>query len=466
MSLTTLQGKTGMERRIVSAAGQDADYFISLGVNLSSRHRYADAERAFLRAIELDPSLPMPHNNLGWIRERLGKEHEAVACYWNALELNPELVRAKVNLSTLLVRLGRIDDAHRCWRQVQAATDRDRKATENLFARALHAGDLQMASVFADAHAYLYGSTLEAAHHVSIPKLEHDLAQFLYLQANDVIVEDLSRIIDGYRDCLDRAKGERQNNERWRMTEAEHARIGQYYNRMIHRPDTPRVPQALSDTWDGAAAEAAYLEKSASVAVVDAFLTDRALEGLRRFCLESVIWFNNTYAHGRLGTLFGRGFNCPLLIQIGEEIAARFPNVIGPERCLRQVWAYKLVDYQPPTHPHADFAAVNVNFWITPDSANLDPDSGGMTVYNVQAPATWSFDRYNRNGREIVTYLQQSSAQAIEIPYRANRAVIFDSDLFHGTQPVSFRNDYASRRVNVTFLFGLREQDIGFQPAQ
>jgi hypothetical protein len=49
---------------------------------------------------------------------------------------------------------------------------------------------------------------------------------------------------------------------------------------------------------------------------------------------------------------------------------------------------------------------VNVNFWLTPDSANLDPTSGGMNIYNVQAPASWGFDRYNMKGREIAAYLR------------------------------------------------------------
>jgi hypothetical protein len=42
--------------------------------------------------------------------------------------------------------------------------------------------------------------------------------------------------------------------------------------------------------------------------------------------------------------------------------------------------------HQPRAAPHADFAAVNVNIWLTPDSANLDPTSGGMDVYDAEAP--------------------------------------------------------------------------------
>lgn len=36
---------------------------------------------------------------------------------------------------------------------------------------------------------------------------------------------------------------------------------------------------------------------------------------------------------------------------------------------------------------HADHAAVNLNFWVTPDEANLDPSSGGLVVYPKAPPA-------------------------------------------------------------------------------
>jgi hypothetical protein len=34
----------------------------------------------------------------------------------------------------------------------------------------------------------------------------------------------------------------------------------------------------------------------------------------------------------------------------------------------------------------ADFAAVDVNIWITPTEANLDPTTGGPIVHDVDAP--------------------------------------------------------------------------------
>jgi hypothetical protein len=37
--------------------------------------------------------------------------------------------------------------------------------------------------------------------------------------------------------------------------------------------------------------------------------------------------------------------------------------------------------------------------------------------------------------------------------------VIFDSDLFHATAEVAFEPSYQNRRINITMLYGVREQD-------
>ena len=38
-----------------------------------------------------------------------------------------------------------------------------------------------------------------------------------------------------------------------------------------------------------------------------------------------------------------------------------------------------------------------------------------------------------------------------------NRAVIFNSNLFHETDKIDFKDGYENRRINVTMLFGKRE---------
>ena len=102
---------------------------------------------------------------------------------------------------------------------------------------------------------------------------------------------------------------------------------------------------------------------------------------------------------------------------------------------------------------HADFAAINVNFWITPNSANLDPSSGGLVVYNTEAPLEWGFDTYNNNEQKIREEIQKSNEKKTIVPHNENRAVIFNSNLFHETDNTDFNDGYVNHRINVTMLY-------------
>lgn len=141
------------------------------------------------------------------------------------------------------------------------------------------------------------------------------------------------------------------------------------YGRLLHIRDTPRLPRALSSSWNPADVEERYLAQRLGVVVIDDFLVAKAVAELQKFCVESTVWNANRYPNGRLGAFFDAGFNCPLLLQIAEELRASFPTIIGDRHRLRQLWGFKY----PPQLPadstiHADFAAVNVNFWIKPGS--------------------------------------------------------------------------------------------------
>ena len=124
---------------------------------------------------------------------------------------------------------------------------------------------------------------------------------------------------------------------------------------------------------------------------------------------------------------------------------------------LELLWAFKYDSQLPGIEVHADFAAINVNFWITPDDANLDPKSGGITIWDQAAPLDWDFAKYNANTALAREFLARSGARSVTVPYRSNRAVIFDSNLFHETDRIVFKEGYLNRRINITLLYGLRE---------
>ncbi len=75
-------------------------------------------------------------------------------------------------------------------------------------------------------------------------------------------------------------------------------------------------------------------------------------------------------------------------------------------------------------------------------------------AYDKEAPADWNFGVCNseQNKPKILEWLNQSGAQTIRIPYRANHTMDFNSDLFRETDDITFKDDYFSWHINVTLL--------------
>ena len=164
-----------------------------------------------------------------------------------------------------------------------------------------------------------------------------------------------------------------------------------------------------------------------------------------------------------VGAYLTEGLACPLVLQIAEDLRNKLPKIFKNHH-LTQLWAYKydsrafgINNSFKGINVHADFAAVNVNFWITPKSANLDPSSGGLIVYNTEAPLEWDFKTYNNNEEKIRAEIEKCDQKKTIIPYNENRVVIFNSNLFHETDKIEFSEGYENRRINITMLFGRRE---------
>jgi tetratricopeptide (TPR) repeat protein len=461
-------------RRAVAESPGEARLHLLLGHELSRRDRYPEAEASIRTVLALDPSLPMAHNNLGWVRQMQGDAAGAIAAYERALELDGSCGRARRNLASLLSSRGRFAEALALRSAELCAEPGSPPAMSAVVGAAMRAGDLGVAAEQAARHAALCRGTRwypvrrddDPELPASVPwarvltpsKLLHDIEQFEYLQRRGILRDELTPVIDAYDGVLDtlRPLGP---DARVPLQGIAGAQIGHVYNRLVHVRATPRVTRALGSAWSPAAVEDQYLARRPCAVVVDRFLSDEAIESLRLFCLESTVWSENRYNHGRLGSMFHEGFNCPLLIQIAEEIRAALPRIIRPGLPARQIWGYKYATSAPKETPHADFAVVNVNFWITPDDANLDPRTGGLLLYDVAAPPDWDFATYNSNaGVKIGELLRARNARPEHIAYRYNRAVIFDSDLFHATPSLTFRGGYENRRMNVTVLFGARDE--------
>jgi hypothetical protein len=288
-------------------------------------------------------------------------------------------------------------------------------------------------------------------------RIKHEAEQIRYLFDRGLVPQEQS----GYLTALERvnvdAVRDPNRANRIGMTAETMKEIAPSFNRIVYHAGTRPLPQgALNSALDVVAIEARYNTSQPEIMYVDGLLNEEALVEMRRFCLESTIW-KKDYENGYLGAFLGDGFSSPLLLQISEELRLRFPGIFKDHR-LRQAWAFKYDSQLRGLNIHADAAAVNVNFWITPDEANLDPDHGGLVVWDKEAPKEWNFREYNNTTMEpkIREFLKASGAKAVTVPYRHNRAVIFNSDLFHETDHISFKDGYENRRVNITLLYGKR----------
>ena len=195
----------------------------------------------------------------------------------------------------------------------------------------------------------------------------------------------------------------------------------------------------------------AFLTGGRKIQVIDDFLTPAALEQVQNFCLESTVW-RHPYKLGYMGAFPEDGFASISLFAIAEELQEALGDMLDGHR-LWQWWGFAYDAKLPGTDIHADDADVTLNLWITPDSANLDPSTGGIIVWNQRAPKDWSFDDYNSGGDRVREFLQSQNAQPTVVPYRANRAVLFEGHLFHQTDGFTFEPGFTNRRRNLTFLF-------------
>ncbi|MBT9545523.1 MAG: hypothetical protein IV090_09060 [Candidatus Sericytochromatia bacterium] len=185
----------------------------------------------------------------------------------------------------------------------------------------------------------------------------------------------------------------------------------------------------------------------------DHFLSPAALNSLQDFCLDATIWHDGSRRAGYLASTLDDGFNCPLLYQIAEELRQALPEIFAEQR-LVYMWAFKCDSEGQGIALHNDSAYLNLNFWITPDHANLDPETGGLLIYPQDPPREWNFEDLRMDQAGIENWLQAHPQTPLKIPYRCNRAVLFHSRLFHASDVYKFQPGYANRRINITLLFG------------
>ena len=410
-------------REVPASAELWADYATALAASGD----FEDALEAYGRACSIRPDFVEALDSRGIVLTHVGRPDEAIRCFDDAIARAPRLLPAHLHRGEALRQIGRFDAAARSYRQaLELRRGPDSVAPES-------------------EREYLFGCA-------SVHKLRHDIEQFEYLLERGIQPDRLAPALDAYRQTLAEFESTPGDLVR-RLTPAQRARLDHTYNRPTHIA-TPAVPGSLLDpSLDGADIERRYRAGKPEIVVVDGLLRPEALAAIRDFCLESTVWYEFSKTGGYIGSYMDDGFAGELTLRLAEELRERLPGLLGRHPLLN-MWAYRYDSRMSGIQTHADAAAVNVNFWITPDEANLEPERGGLDLYTREAPLDWDFERYNEDQDAIARHV--AGCEAVRVPYRENRAVVFNSNLFHRTDDFRFRPGFENRRINITLLYGTR----------
>ncbi len=424
-----------------------AEAFVNLGRALLEQTKATEALAHFKRARSLQPALAEAHFGVGKCLEDQQAWDEAATCYRQALDLNPHFPEARNNLGSTLLALGEYGEAQAVFRRLLAMTrgpvcaspaDLDAEPSGDRMARPSGPRALRL-------------------------KLVDRIEQLEYLLGKRRIDRAFTEIIGRYRATANQLDDEGRSDGAFALDGEQARRTERFCRKVVQVADAPRVPSGtVNAALDFDGIESDYLASPAPALYFDDFLTSEALRGLRRFCLESTVFFGADPG-GYVSSYIRDGFNCDLLYQIAEELRERFPRVIGSQ-FLTNMWAYRHQHRCVGVDAHTDYAAVTFNFWITPDTANLRPGHGGLVVYQKEEPFEWDWMVHNREKnaprirKRIAGFLK--SAKTLTIPYRENRATLFQSNLFHKSDRIDFKPGFENRRVNVTMLFGARGDTV------
>lgn len=424
--------------------------------------RLGEAVRYYRQANDIRPDDAVVHNKLGLVLRELGQLDEAITHCQKAVEISPDDAEAHLNLGVVLKELGRLDEAvYHCQKAIEIKPDQNGYIQLGLVLVAL--GRIQEASqviLTPITQLRTVGSqqhvSFENFHQTSHAKLTHDIEQLTYLASMGKHRDVIEPLLPVYQDIVTNIPAN-DTGKKFALIGADSSRLNGTYNRLLnYKVTSVGEANTLNPSLDNNEIEADFFARSPGFTTVDNILSEQTLSDLRAFCLESTIWYQMEYPH-QVGASLRNGFCCSLLFQISNDLRTAFPAIFK-DHLLTTCWGIRYYENLSGLEAHADDALVSMNLWITPEQANLAPASGGLTFWNKTVPPDFFSLTPEEKSKTLKNLQSEPDTQATKIPYGCNRATIFNSDVVHMTDEMSFKEGYLNRRINITFLFGRKSR--------
>jgi len=427
---------------------------------LSNSGYFNEAEQAIRVALDIEPENFTVKTELAQIYLATGNFHLATELAKKLTQLDESNSKAwSIYGSALRLQGGQDDLAYEAHQKALLFDSECHESLSDVFAlevsRAENNQDYERCILNSNKCLDLYLKRM-VVHNISLisyTKLKHDFQQARYLLSGG-IQQGLQDFLEVSYHLLE--KFERAGKDiKLSLSEYELQIIREYNQIIFIENQNYECKYCLNSELDWGLISYQYLSGSPSLVVIDDFLSLEALDYLRRFCYRSKVW-HRPYQRGYLGAFADNGFISKVHMRIAYELKTNLRNIFKNDQ-LEQLWAFKYDSVLGKgINIHADFARINLNFWITPDEFNINKENGGLIVYSEPAPRDWNGVDYNVNTEKIYEYLNKRKSESVTIPYKANRAILFDSALFHETDEISFEDSYLGRRINLTYLFGLQ----------
>ena len=451
-------------QKVVSLEPNNEGGYIHLATALNANGQSDKAIFSLQKILAEGVEFPTAYNNLGVLLSESGQVTEAIDCFNQAAKIQPDYAAAFANLATALWEKKFLEEAKQ---NARRALEIDSSLQESYTALGLifHAqGRVTEASEYILEPSLNFRATdhdqdlsLEAFDQINKYKIQHDVEQISYLIDQGLFKNDDSHVLDDYKSLSQLVPKDGTPILLSEISLSPSLKFSRSYNRLNNFYTAPVLKGgALNPSLDTASIEEAYHSNPPGFSLVDHFLSDEALNELRRFCFESTIWYDLS-AVGDLGASLEEGFCCPLLLQIAHEIRERFPSIYG-EHYFSTCWSYRYYAKKSGDGLHGDSGRVSVNIWLTPDEANLEPNRGGLLFWNKKVPMLKVKDNPKEMTDQIMRdIIAEPDATSFAVPYKCNRATLFNSNIIHKTDEINFKPGFLNRRLNITFVFGKPE---------
>ncbi len=427
IALRNLRAYTECEKMLLEAIDLDKSFgnsYINLSNCYMSQNRYKEAINILETSIQLDLNTQKSHSDIvnilyaNSLKKADESDHEKLIKHLEILGNSND--KASVAKSALVYyNIGELEESLRLF-----------KISEKMYSESL--------------------PTIETMKNISNKSIirtfiKHEYEQIRHIDSDTDGIRNM-KITQDFYDSLEKLNSKSPDQ----FKEDDYIFISKLHKIKYNKPPKVR-DNYINQKLNFNEIEMMYTSSDPEIVVIDDFLTQDFLEDLRVFFRCANI-FKYPYSRGYIGAFIGKGMANKALLEFSTELKKSLKKIFL-NYYLSQAWSFKYDAKREGIGVHADDAKVNVNFWITNDSANTNSDNGGMIIWKKTPNDNASFKDFNSLDSIDKIKDEVKDTDFMRIPYKSNRAVIFNSKLYHVTDKIEFKDNYKDRRVNVTFLY-------------